>query len=173
MNLKTEFYLLKPQNAAGESVPSEVRKYLIRDLREVSSFYERYSEDFISNNLVAFLTENYKSEVNLLILRDEKNNILGFAVFSEARSLGFPFPSCFLKYLFVDPAFRGRGFGKLILQHLKAKFKTILVLVEEGEEKAKSFYEKQGFRFIAALPHELTGKTYWGFIWTERSSRAT
>ena len=173
MKLNVESYFLEPQDIAGNSVPLDVKRYLVKNLKEVSSFYERYSEDFISNNLVAFLTENYRSRANLLVLRDGGSNILGFAIFSEVNLGDFPSPACFLKYLFVDPAFRGKGLGKLLVQHLKTKFRSILVLVEEGEEKAKVFYEKQGFRFVDILPQELTGKTYWGFVWTKSGSEFT
>jgi len=165
MGLNVEFYVLRPQNDNGNSLPLNVKRYIAENLKKVSSFYERYPEEFILDNLVGFLTENYKSSVNLLILRDEENNVLCFAIFSEVAQPGLPSPSCFLKYLFVDPVFRGTGLGKRLVQYLKNKFWSITVLVEEGEEEAKAFYEKQGFLSVTALPHELAGKTYWSFIW--------
>jgi len=156
--VKIELFVLKPE--IGVSFPLDIRKYLTRSLGEISSFYRGYSEKFLFENLVTFLTENYKSEVGLLVLRDEENRILGFAVFSEKHICGLPFSSCFLKYLYVDPVYRGKGLGKLLLKHLKTKFKAIGLLVEKGEEQAKAFYEKQGFQLVGTLSHAPTGKMY-------------
>ena len=130
--VKIELLVLKPE--IGVSFPLDIRKYLARSLREISSFYRRYSEKYI---------------------------------------FGLPFSSCFLKYLYVDPVYRGKGLGKLLLKHLKTKFKAIGLLVEKGEEQAKAFYEKQGFRLVGTLPHVPTGKMYWGFIWTKDKLEST
>ena len=165
MDLKIELYAIGTGRAESDNLSPDVKEYIAKNLEEVSSFYERYSEGFISDNLVRFLTEDYKSSVSLLVIRDKKDTVLGFTTFSEVDPPGLPSPSCFLRYLFVDPTFRRKSLGKTLVQYLKDKFRSITVFVDEGKEKVKDFYEKQGFQFLGVLPHEPTGKRYWGFIW--------
>jgi len=57
-----------------------------------------------------------------------------------------------LNKLYVDPAFQGQDFGRLLLHHIEQEARqrggVYLILNVNRHNKARSFYEKQGFRIL-------------------------
>jgi diamine N-acetyltransferase len=70
-----------------------------------------------------------------------------FAALSPAGAATFK-----LNKLYVDPAHQGRDFGRLLLQHIEQEARqrgaSYLILNVNRYNKARSFYEKQGFSII-------------------------
>lgn len=65
-----------------------------------------------------------------------------------------------VEMLFLDPAYRGRGGGTLLLQHAFTHFAATSVDVNEQNPAAVGFYEHHGFRFVSRSTHDTTGKPY-------------
>jgi len=80
----------------------------------------------------------------LLLVADEKNEIVGYVDSRVRRSVGF------ILGLFVRPAFRNRGIGKALMERAiehfarKACHKARLEVFQDNRE-AIDFYRRQGF----------------------------
>ena len=62
----------------------------------------------------------------------------------------------FLDLLFIDEAYRGKGYGRQMMAHWESAMQSEYVMLSTQEdETAKFFYEKLGYRRIGAfLPPE-------------------
>ncbi|HEY3512702.1 MULTISPECIES: GNAT family N-acetyltransferase [Kribbella] len=65
-----------------------------------------------------------------------------------------------VEMLFLDPSYRGRGGGSLLLEHAFTHFAATSVDVNEQNPQAVGFYEHHGFRFVSRSTHDSTGKPY-------------
>ncbi|TQJ19639.1 GNAT family N-acetyltransferase [Kribbella jejuensis] len=65
-----------------------------------------------------------------------------------------------VEMLFLDPSFRGRGGGSLLLRHAFTSFAATTVDVNEQNPQAIGFYEHHGFRVVSRSTHDSTGKPY-------------
>ena len=80
---------------------------------------------------------------SLLILREDDEN----SEKSNSRPLGFMgIENRKIEMLFLSPDARGKGFGKMLVQHGIEKFSAEEVTVNEQNPKAKGFYENLGFK---------------------------
>ncbi len=87
---------------------------LIRDLAE----YERLSDACVATEPAlhdALFGPRPAAEVILARIGDE---VAGYALFFTSFSTFLAKPGIYLEDLFVRPAFRGRGIGRALLQHL-------------------------------------------------------
>lgn len=78
------------------------------------------------------------------LLFDLKDNLIGFYLFQKNQS------TCYLMQMFVVQAFRGKGFGQLLLEHYeqagKEKGATSSFLHASGiNKKAISFYQRNHY----------------------------
>lgn len=64
-----------------------------------------------------------------------------------------------LEMLFVDPAHRGRGAGRCLVDHLVARG-VRRTEVNEQNTAAALFYARMGFRTVARDPLDATGRPY-------------
>jgi putative acetyltransferase len=62
--------------------------------------------------------------------------------------------------LFLDPAYRGRGGGSLLLDHARTHFAATSVDVNEQNPQAVGFYLHHGFRIVSRSPTDSTNKPY-------------
>lgn len=73
-------------------------------------------------------------------------------------AFGFPEPEyAFIGLLLVDPAWRGRGLGARMLDHLartarEAGARRLLVAVLEANPEGRRFWEREGFRLARTAP---------------------
>jgi putative acetyltransferase len=67
--------------------------------------------------------------------------------------------SSFIEALFVDPPFQQRGFGKQLLDHLKAQSPAIHLSVFAQNPRAIRFYQREGFWGVKLNQHHETGET--------------
>ena len=65
-----------------------------------------------------------------------------------------------VEMLFLDPEYRGRGGGSLLLQHAFRYFAAASVDVNEQNPEALGFYEHHGFQVVSRSTHDSTGKPY-------------
>lgn len=65
-----------------------------------------------------------------------------------------------LEMLFVDPARRGRGAGRLLTEYAIAALGVTEVDVNEDNAQARGFYERLGFRQVGRSPLDGFGAPY-------------
>lgn len=74
----------------------------------------------------------------------------------------YPVPAAVIGRLAVDVAYQGRGFGETLLldavrrvQRASAAMAVYAVVVDAENERARTFYERYGFRPFASAPRRL------------------
>jgi GNAT superfamily N-acetyltransferase len=121
-------------------------------------WYETYLSILTQEQLDYMLTEIYSTEkltqqisnneqTFLLVIEDEQ--IVAFAAYSPREED----PDIYkLHKLYCLPATQGKGYGKLLINEVSAKVlavgKHLLELNVNRYNKAKSFYEKMGFKVM-------------------------
>ncbi|WP_294183245.1 GNAT family N-acetyltransferase [uncultured Sphingobacterium sp.] len=65
-----------------------------------------------------------------------------------------------LEMLFVDSAYRGKGFGTVALQHVLDKLQVYKVDVNEQNQQAVNFYLKKGYQLMGRSAVDGMGKPY-------------
>ncbi|MGL4034360.1 GNAT family N-acetyltransferase [Kosakonia cowanii] len=114
----------------------------------------RASHDFLPEEdieaLRPLLENRYFPAVTLSIARlVEDGSIVGFVGVSDNR----------IEMLFVDAAQRGKGTGKVLLQHAIAHGADELD-VNEQNPQAVGFYQQQGFEVVGRSEHDGQGRPY-------------
>ena len=83
------------------------------------------------------------------VLCDEENivGILRYSLFWQSIP--------FLDLLYIDEAYRGKGYGRHMMDHWESVMQTMkyeyVMLSTQEDETAKYFYEKLGYRRIGAF----------------------
>lgn len=62
--------------------------------------------------------------------------------------------------LFVDPDFRGKGVGRLLVEHALTLAPELTTNVNEQNHQASGFYKKMGFRVTGRSPVDDLGQPY-------------
>lgn len=135
-----------------------LRKGTAADFAQLLSLWEesvRATHHFLQQEDILFYKEvitakNVFEQVEMICATDEQGNILGFAGVAE-RSL---------EMLFIDPAYRGKGIGKRLLQHTIDSYSVNKVDVNEQNAGAKGFYEHAGFIVKFRSELDSTGKPF-------------
>jgi putative acetyltransferase len=83
-------------------------------------------------------------------LRDEEGRLVGFVGVEDGK----------VEMLFLDPAVRGQGGGKLLLNHALRVFGAASLDVNEQNPQAIGFYLHHGFRITGRSDLDGTGKPY-------------
>ena len=99
----------------AEAQDTETILRFIRALAE----YERLSDDCVAD--AASLKENLfgaRPYAEVLLIEDDDGAAHGFALFFHNFSTFLGKPGIYLEDLFVDPAQRGKGYGKALLKRL-------------------------------------------------------
>ncbi len=132
----------------------------ISDIRELLTRTWHATYDGIyGEDRVAALTSGWHSEAALrkrlnkpyseFVIADDGENILGVAFASMGD--GGDERTAFLHQLYVNPDVQGRGAGTALLIEMESAFPAAARMrleVEEANDKAISFYEKQGYERI-------------------------
>ena len=79
-----------------------------------------------------------------------EQGICGYAMVAKSFSTEFGKPCIWIEDIYIQPAFRGRGYGTEFLQFIQQKYPNAIfrLEVEQENERAVHVYEKCGFRFI-------------------------
>ena len=83
-------------------------------------------------------------------LRDPTNRVLGFIGVAGDK----------LEMLFLQPAYMGQGYGKLLLKYAIDQLNVTRVDVNEDNRRAYRFYRQYGFAVIKRKPVDDFGKPY-------------
>lgn len=83
-------------------------------------------------------------------IKQETGEILGFVGVAEQS----------LEMLFLNPAYIGKGLGKLLTQYAIEHFKANKVDVNEDNPQALAFCKKMGFQVITRSALDALGKPY-------------
>jgi putative acetyltransferase len=110
---------------------------------------------FLSENDIQFykalIQENKVFEqVHLRGVRNEKNDIIGFMGVAGEK----------LEMLFLQPGARGKGIGKMLLQHAIEVLGVTTVDVNEQNEQALGFYKHYGFKVKSRSEFDDTGRPF-------------
>ena len=129
----------------------------ISDFAEITEVWEssvRATHHFLKEEDIQFfkplILNEYLHAVILFCIRDEQNRIAGFSGSAEGK----------VEMLFIDPKFRGRGVGKVLLQHAVDVLCCTKVDVNEQNEQAVGFYKHAGFKVVSRSEMDSMGKPY-------------
>lgn len=126
------------------------------DYEEIVTVWEasvRATHHFLKEEDILFfkpLVYEYLGAVNLVCVRGEQGRIAGFLGTAEDK----------LEMLFIDPAYRGKGVGKTLLQYAVQTLGICKVDVNEQNEGAVGFYTHFGFEVVGRSELDGTGKPY-------------
>lgn len=96
------------------------------------------------------ILNTYLDAVELRCYRSKNNEILGFLGVANQN----------LEMLFIHPEYRGKGIGKMLLEHAINNFKVNKVDVNEQNVQAVGFYKHYGFTVMSRSTLDATGKPY-------------
>ena len=120
---------------------------------KISDFKEK---DFssVKNLLINGFSKNFDNDINLNFINDQSN--FGFVAINNETIIGFASihiieklnrRSCLIEDVVVDKNERGKGIGKLLIEHLInfSKSKSCDKIILNSKESNMPFYNKLGF----------------------------
>ena len=120
---------------------------------KISDFKEN---DFssVKNLLIAGFSKNFDNDINLNFINNQSN--FGFVAINNETIIGFASihiieklnrRSCLIEDVVVDKKERGKGIGKLLIEHLInfSKSKSCDKIILNSKESNIPFYNKLGF----------------------------
>lgn len=120
----------------------EIRKSQPGDAPALAAVWRRSvqaTHHFLSDHdfreIDILVSQHYLPQADLWVVADAAGAPLAFMGMSGTH----------VDSLFVDPAVRGKGIGKLLLAHVGQMPAALTVDVNEQNEQAVAFYRKQGF----------------------------
>lgn len=131
--------------------PTPVERARIIEVWEASV---RATHDFLTEadlaELVPLATEALRQLSPVHCVRDGAGRIVAFMVVQRAK----------IEALFVDPAQRGRGAGRTLVEHAIRELGARAVDVNEQNPLALGFYERLGFCPVGRSPLDAQGKPF-------------
>ncbi|ENM5740417.1 GNAT family N-acetyltransferase [Vibrio mimicus] len=114
----------------------------------------RATHDFITEEDIKFfkpiIIEQAFPAVTLRCVKNESGSILGFVGTHDAK----------VEMLFILDEVRGKGIGKVLLQHAIEQLGATTVDVNEQNPQAVGFYERMGFKVTSRSPLDDMGKPF-------------
>ncbi len=114
----------------------------------------RATHDFLSAadlaDLIPLATDALRQLSPIYCVRDAAGTIVAFMFVEHAK----------IEALFVDPAHRGRGAGRALVEHALRELGARTVDVNEQNPLAIGFYERLGFRAVGRSPRDGQGKPF-------------
>jgi putative acetyltransferase len=111
------------------------------------------THDFLAEEdrrqIESVLGSDYLPQV-LLTAAEADGQVVGFAGTADGR----------LEMLFVDAAHRGRGVGRMLLEHVVAEQEVVALDVNQQNAGAARFYERNGFRVTGRSEVDDAGRPY-------------
>ncbi|MCH3904347.1 MAG: GNAT family N-acetyltransferase [Lactobacillus sp.] len=111
------------------------------------------THDFLTKSeidqIAGYVPQALKS-VETLVGAQENGNFVGFMGIQAG----------FLEMLFIDPAFRGQGLGKQLLQLGEQEYGVKELSVNEQNPQAVGFYQHMGFETYKRTDHDEEGQPY-------------
>lgn len=108
-----------------------------------------------------FLSKEYRAELEDLVSAFLPEAPLWVAVTEKDEPVAFMLLTGeHMDALFVDPAVRGCGVGKLLIKHALTLAPKLTTNVNEQNEQAVGFYKKMGFKVTGRSETDDLGKPY-------------
>lgn len=111
-----------------------------------------------------FLTEADITALVPHVVEELASDALAWWVLVSAETpIGFlGFANDAVEGLFIDPDHRGRGAGRLLVEHAQrlARTNALSVDVNEQNEAAREFYEALGFAVVGRSPTDSAGRPF-------------
>jgi GNAT superfamily N-acetyltransferase len=109
-------------------------------------FYNREPSEAITRHAWARIMDP-SSPVNAIVAESEGANVIGIANYIVHDSTSATAPVCYLQDLFVDPAERAAGVGRLLIDWLVAEVKAqgwsrLYWATRENNYRARGLYDK-------------------------------
>jgi ribosomal-protein-alanine N-acetyltransferase len=106
----------------------EIRKGKLKDIKSFkkidnASLKAKHSTDYFLKNL------------DKIIVAVDYGQVLGYIMFKENE----------ISNLVVDPEFRKKGIGKILVREVKKKSKRLVLRTREENKDARIFFKKLGF----------------------------
>lgn len=101
-------------------------------------------------SLKPLILEHYFDAVELRVVKDNSEKILGFIGVADAN----------IEMLFIAPEYFKRGLGKLLLNFAVKHLSVTKVDVNEQNPEATAFYQRMGFKVIARSPLDGQGNAF-------------
>ena len=127
------------------------------DLPRVVDVWEasvRAEHDFVSEAYIQFFKPLVRDEllrlVELASVRSSDGDIVGFVGVADQR----------IEALFVHPALRRRGIGRLLVAYAVASRGATMVDLDEQNESAVSFFSSLGFAIVGRSNIDGVGKAF-------------
>lgn len=96
------------------------------------------------------ILNTYLDAVELRCIRNNEKRIVGFLGVAEQN----------LEMLFIDPEYRGKNIGKMLLNYSIDNLNVTKVDVNEQNEQAVGFYKHCGFEVLGRSELDSSGKPY-------------
>ena len=114
----------------------------------------RTTHDFLSEadfrEIDTLVAEHYLPATRVWVALDADGQARGFLGLSGA----------YVDALFIDPASRGQGVGRILLAHAESIAGRLTVDVNEQNLQAVGFYLHMGFEATGRSPHDGAGRPY-------------
>lgn len=108
-----------------------------------------------------FLPEEEINNLKPLILNQYFHHVLLHKYVQDGQIVGFIGTSSDnIEMLFIDPDFRGKGIGRVLINFALTELQIDKVDVNEQNLQAVGFYEKLGFKVIGRSELDGQGKPY-------------
>jgi ribosomal-protein-alanine N-acetyltransferase len=121
---------------------SSEKKELIRFLHTHLQEYGDSKKDI--EKAIDYSVKEFVSFGGFTILIIDNNKIVGVAVINKTGMGGY-IPENILVYIATHVDYRGKGFGKVLMQKVIGMVKGDIALHVESDNPAKILYEKMGF----------------------------
>ena len=96
------------------------------------------------------VAEKYLPDAELWVAVDQQDRPLGFMGMSQAH----------IDTLFIHPEHRGKGIGRMLLDHARQRAGVLTVDVNEQNEQAVGFYRRMGFVETGRSARDDEGRPY-------------
>jgi len=144
--------LYRFKNMTWQIDPVSESEYL--EVVEVWEASVRATHDFLREEDIAYfkplILNEYLQAVHLRCVRDEHQRITGFLGVAAGK----------IEMLFIHPAARGKGIGKLLVDYAIKEFNVTMVDVNEQNTQAVGFYERMGFKTVSRTEVDTLGMPY-------------
>ena len=132
----------------------KVRKEEYQEILDVWEASVRATHHFLKEEDIEYfkplILNTYLDAVELRCIKNNQGKIVGFSGVAEQN----------LEMLFIHPDERGKGVGKALLVNSLKEFSVNKVDVNEDNDQAVGFYQKQGFKTYDRSDLDGTGKPY-------------
>jgi putative acetyltransferase len=112
------------------------------------------THDFLSEqdfqDIAISVAEKYLPDAELWVAVDQQDRPLGFMGMSQAH----------IDTLFIHPEHRGKGIGRMLLDHARQRAGVLTVDVNEQNEQAVGFYRRMGFVETGRSARDDEGRPY-------------